>query len=382
MGFFAKGEPMSLTLLEGNEAVARGAVAAGCRFFAGYPITPASTILSAMLALLPPLGGVCLQGEDEIASIGACLGASMAGLKVMTATSGPGISLYSEQISFAVGSEIPIVIVDVQRLGPSTGSATRGADGDINFLRWGNSGGLPVIVLAPVNVADCFTLTIQAFNLAERFRCPVFVASNKEIAMTRESVDVEALQIPAIINRAAPPADTKFLPFQVREETGVPDFLPIGGKVLVRQTSSTHGTNGYITTDHDEIAGIIKRLKSKIQSAVDEISFYESFTATKAETLIISYGVTSRAAKVVFNDLKKTKRPVSLLVLKTIWPVPETVIRQAARGVRRVMVVEMNLGQYVHEIERILPDKPIDFLGQMDGRLIAPQDIKEKIING
>ena len=149
-----------------------------------------------MLNLLPPVGGICLQGEDEIASIGVCLGASMAGLKVMTATSGPGISLYSEQISFAVGSEIPIVIVDVQRLGPSTGSATRGADGDINFLRWGNSGGLPVIVLAPVNVADCFTLTMQAFNLAEKFRCPVFMASNKEIAMTRESVDLDALQIP------------------------------------------------------------------------------------------------------------------------------------------------------------------------------------------
>ena len=136
---------MSLTLLEGNEAIARGAVAAGCRFFAGYPITPATTILNAMLSLLPPLGGICLQGEDEIASIGACLGASMAGCKVMTATSGPGISLYSEQISFAVGSEIPLVIVDVQRLGPSTGSATRGADGDVNFLRWGNSGGMTVL---------------------------------------------------------------------------------------------------------------------------------------------------------------------------------------------------------------------------------------------
>jgi len=200
--------------------------------------------------------------------------------------------------------------------------------------------------------------------------------------MTRESVNEDALEKPAIIDRRPPPDNIPFLPFQVSPDQSVPDFLPIGGKVLVRQTSSTHGTNGYITTDHDEIAGIIKRLKSKIQSAVDEISFYESFTATKAETLIISYGVTSRAAKSVFNDLKKTKRPVSLLVLKTIWPVPETVIRQAARGVRRVMVVEMNLGQYVHEIERILPDKPIGFLGQMDGRLIAPQDIKEKIING
>jgi 2-oxoglutarate ferredoxin oxidoreductase subunit alpha len=175
---------MPLTLMEGNEAIARGAVAAGCRFFAGYPITPATTILNHMLAMLPPLGGVCIQGEDEIASIGLCLGASMAGMKVLTATSGPGISLYSEQISFAIGSEIPIVIVDIQRLGPSTGSATRGADGDVNFLRWGSSGGLPVIVLAPADVADCYTLTVHAFNLAEQYRCPVFVASNKEIAMT------------------------------------------------------------------------------------------------------------------------------------------------------------------------------------------------------
>jgi 2-oxoglutarate ferredoxin oxidoreductase subunit alpha len=373
---------MSLTLLEGNEAVARGAVAAGCRFFAGYPITPATTILNAMLSLLPPLGGVCLQAEDEIASIGACLGASMAGLKVMTATSGPGISLYSEQISFAIGSEIPIVIVDVQRLGPSTGSATRGADGDIQFLRWGNSGGLPVIVLAPVNVADCFTLTIQAFNLAEKFRCPVFIASNKEIAMTRESVDMDALQIPAIVTRAAPPGDKDFFPFEVLAGQGVPDFLPIGGEVLVRQTSSTHGPNGYITTDHKEIGGIINRLKTKIHSAIDEFSFYETYTAKKAESLIISYGVTSRAAKAVFNELKNTNRPVSLLVLKTLWPVPATVIRRATRDVKRVMVVEMNLGQYVHEIERILPDKPIELLAQMDGRLITPQAIKEKIIHG
>jgi 2-oxoglutarate ferredoxin oxidoreductase subunit alpha len=373
---------MALTLLEGNEAVARGAVAAGCRFFAGYPITPATTILNAMLSLLPPLGGVCLQGEDEIASIGACLGASMAGLKVMTATSGPGISLYSEQISFAVGSEIPIVIVDVQRLGPSTGSATRGADGDVKFLRWGNSGGLPVIVRAPVKAADCFTLTMQAFNLAEKYRCPVFIASNKEIAMTRESVDMEALQIPDIVTRTAPPAGKKFLPFQIRKDRCVPDFLPIGGDVPVRQTSSTHGVNGYITTDHNEIAAIIKRLKTKIHSAIDEFSFYETYTAPKAQTLIISYGVTSRATRAVFNELKNTNHPVSVLVLKTLWPVPETVIRRATRDISRVVVVEMNLGQYVHEIGRILPDKSIELHTQMDGRLITPHDIMEKIING
>ena len=155
---------MAMQFLEGNEAVAMGAMRAGCRFFAGYPITPATTIFNAMLRMLPASGGICIQGEDEIASIGYCLGASMSGLKSMTATSGPGISLYSEQISFAVGSEIPLVIVDVQRLGPSTGSATRAADGDIQFLRWGSSGGLPVIVLAPVDVKDCFYLTIQSMR--------------------------------------------------------------------------------------------------------------------------------------------------------------------------------------------------------------------------
>jgi 2-oxoglutarate ferredoxin oxidoreductase subunit alpha len=372
---------MALSLIEGNEAIGRGAIAAGCRFFAGYPITPATTILNTMLTLLPPLGGVCLQAEDEIASIGACLGASMAGLKVMTATSGPGISLYSEHISFAVGSEIPLVIVDVQRLGPSTGSATRGADGDINFLRWGNSGGMPVVVLAPVDVADCFTLTIRAFNLAERFRCPVFIASNKEIAMTRESVDQDALEKPEIINRKQPPDNIPFLPFQVRANQHVPDFLPIGAKIPVRQTSSTHGANGYITTDQNEISQMVNRLKTKLESAVAEFSFYELLTAEKPEALLISYGVSARAAKAVYKELNNTEHPISLLILKTLWPVPVEVIRRAAEGFKRIVVVEMNLGQYVQEIKRILADKRIDFYGQMDGRMISPLNIKETIIH-
>ena len=373
---------MALSLIEGNEAVGRGAVVAGCRFFAGYPITPATTILNTMLTLLPPLGGVCLQAEDEIASIGACLGASMAGLKVMTATSGPGISLYSEHISFAVGSEIPIVIVDVQRLGPSTGSATRGADGDVNFLRWGNSGGMPVVVLAPVDAADCFTLTIHAFNLAEKFRCPVFLASNKEIAMTRESVDVDALEKPDIVNRTGSPAGTSFLPFQVKAGQNVPHFLPIGADVPVRQTSSTHGANGYITTDQYEISRMLKRLKTKLESSIVEFSFHELHKADNSEILLITYGVSARAAKAVFRELKNARHPISLLILKTLWPVPEEVICRAAKGFKRVLVVEMNLGQYVLEIKRILADRRVDFYGQMDGRLITPAKIKETIING
>ena len=372
---------MAFSLLEGNEAIALGAFHSGCRFFAGYPITPATTIFNAMLRLLPPAGGVCLQGEDEIASIGYCLGASMAGLKVMTATSGPGISLYSEHISFAIGSEIPIVIVDVQRLGPSTGSATRGADGDIQFLRWGNSGGLPVIVLAPVDVKDCYLLTIQAFNLAEQLRCPVFIASNKEIGMTKEGLDMDAQEMPKIKEREAPAAGKPFLPFGVPAGREVPYFLPIGDKILVRHTSSTHGPDGYITTDPNQIAESRARLKRKLDSAVDRLSFHEAHIEDDADTLLLTYGVTARAARDVFEERKADGKPISLLVLKTLWPVPENVIRERTKDMKRVVVLEMNLGQYVREVKRVLPDKKVDFLGQMDGRLINPQQIHEVIIH-
>ena len=372
---------MGLCFLEGNEAIAWGAITSGCRFYAGYPITPATSIFNTMLRLLPPHKGICLQGEDEIASIGSCLGASMAGLKVMTATSGPGISLYSEHISFAIGSEIPIVIVDVQRLGPSTGSATRGVDGDINFLRWGSSGGLPVIVLAPVDVKDCFSLTIHAFNLAEEFRCPVIIASNKEIAVTRESIDMDAISRPEIIERTTPPPGKPFLPFEVTSGRMVPYFLPVGDNILVRQTSSTHGPDGYITTDSSEIGKIRERLKMKLISNVNRFCFYDAFMEDEADTLVITYGVTARAAKGAFIEKKREGKPFSLLVLKTLWPVPEDLIRNKAAGFRRVVVVEMNLGQYVRELERILPGKKVDFFGQMDGRLITPDQIKEVITN-
>jgi len=370
---------MALSFLEGNEAIAWGAMESGCRFFAGYPITPATTIFNTMLNLLPASGGICLQGEDEIASIGYCLGASMAGLKSMTATSGPGISLYSEQLSFAIGSEIPIVIVDVQRLGPSTGSATRGADGDIQFMRWGNSGGLPVIVLAPVDVKDCFMLTMHAFNLAEEFRCPVFVASNKEIAMTRESIDLESIKRPGLDERNYHLDGKPFLPFQVSAGRMVPDFLPIGSNVPVRQTSSTHGADGYITTSSNEIAENQNRLKEKLVSKINSFSFYEETFYENTDTLLITYGITTRAARAACEDLKQAGRPVSHLVLKTLWPVPEDLIREKAKKFKRVIIAEMNLGQYLGEIERILPDKQIRFYGQMDGSLIYPDQLKEVI---
>ncbi len=372
---------MGLLFIEGNQAVVMGALYAGCRFFASYPITPASTLLSGMLEALPPLGGVVMQGEDEMASIGNCLGASMAGMKAMTATSGPGISLYSENISFAIGSEIPIVIVNVMRQGPSTGSATRGADGDIHFMRWGNSGGLPVIVLAPVDVKDCFTMTVHAFNLAEKFRCPVFIASNKEIGMTRETVDMQAIEKPAVLERTLHKSGP-FLPFQVKEGKDVPAFLPIGGKVPVRHTSSTHGANGYITTDAVEIQSSVDRLKRKIESHADTFTFYELDSQKGARTLLVTYGVTARAARAATDQLRSKGTPVSLLVLKTLWPVPEIILRQAARNADRVLVVEMNLGQYVLEVQRVLGESKVDFYGKMSGPLITPAEIAEEVLHG
>ena len=370
---------MALAFMEGNEAVARGAMAAGCNFFAGYPITPATTIFNNMLKMLPPKGGVCVQGEDEIASMGYCIGAAMAGKKVLTATSCPGISLYSEHISFAIGSEIPMVIADVQRLGPSTGSATRGADSDIQFLRWGSTSGVPVIVLAPKDVQDCYALTVQAFNYAERFRCPVFIASNKEIGMTKESFDLDAVQLPELTERTPFEGDA-FLPFEAAADKA-PPFLPIGGKTLVRQTSSTHGPDGYITIDPNTIADCQERLRKKIHTFRDEISLVEENMVPDTDTLVISYGITSRAVEDAAAALAEKGSPVSTLSFKTLWPVPEQVLIRAAERFSRIVVIEMNLGQYVNEIRRILQGKRVDFYGQMNGVLIPPVKIMEAIEN-
>jgi 2-oxoglutarate ferredoxin oxidoreductase subunit alpha len=370
---------MALSLMEGNEALARGAIAAGCNFFAGYPITPATSIFNNMLKMLPPRGSVCLQGEDEIASMGYCIGAAMAGKKALTATSGPGISLYSEQISFAIGAEIPLVIADVQRLGPSTGSATKGADSDIQFLRWGSTGGVPVIVLAPTDALDCYVLAVHAFNYAEEFRCPVFIASNKEVGLTKESFDLESIVLPSIVDRKMF-AGENYKPFAA-EYDECPPFLPIGGKTIVRTTSSTHGPDGYITNDPDVIAQNQERLRQKILCSRNRIALFEEDIQLGSEILVISYGVTSRAVNQAAEIVKSKGQPVSTLSLKTLWPVPQDLLIQKAKQFNRIVVVEMNLGLYVQEIRRLMPEKNVEFYGQMDGVLIPPGKIAEVISN-
>jgi len=366
-----------IEFLEGNDAVVRAAVDAGCRFFAGYPITPATSILTGMMRALPEVGGVAVQAEDEIASIGMCIGAAMTGMKAMTATSGPGLSLYSENIGLAIMGETPLVIVDVQREGPATGSATKGADGDIQFLRWGTSGGLPVIVLAPETVLDCYTLTVEAFNLAERFRCPVFLASQKEVGLTRERVDLEEARAlaPAVLARRVAAPDAPYVPHAFSAPDDVAPMSPIGGPHLVRYTTSMHDERALLTKDPATISRMLDHLTRKITDHADEIALYDHDPVEGANTLVIAYGVTGRAAREAVARARATGRKVSLLVLKTLYPVSEAAIAAAMAGVRRVVVPETNLGQYVVEVRRLAGDREVVAVNKMNTDLLSPVEI-------
>jgi 2-oxoglutarate ferredoxin oxidoreductase subunit alpha len=368
---------VGLEFIDGNEAISRAAVRAGCNFFAGYPITPASTILSNMLHLLPDRGGIAIQAEDEIASIGFCIGAAMAGSKAMTATSGPGMSLYSENIGLAIIGETPLVIVDVQRQGPATGSATKGADGDIQFARWVTSGGLPIIALCPATVSEAYELTYRAFNLAEIYRTPVFVLSNKEVSMTCEVVDLDAIELPPPASRRRPLEGIAYNPHQFERTEEVPALCDIGGAYVTRYTTSTHNKAGYLTADPEIIQEMVEHYAAKINTAVDEIALYRHDPQEGAETLVVSYGVTSRAANVAVRQARGKGHKVASLVLQTLYPVPERALCRAMEGVRRVVVPEMNLGQYRYEIERLTPaDVRVSGVNRMDTTLLSPSEIE------
>jgi 2-oxoglutarate ferredoxin oxidoreductase subunit alpha len=373
---FMRNLVMGQAFIEGNEAIARGAIKAGCGFFAGYPITPASTILQYMLEFLPAAGGVALQAEDEIASIGFCIGASMAGSKAMTATSGPGVSLYSENIGLAIMGETPLVIVNVQRQGPATGSATKGAEGDIQFTRWVTSGGMPMIALSPATVAEAYELTIRAFNLAEQLRVPVFLLTSKEIGLTRESVDLDAIDLPAIVDRCRVSASVDYRPHHFDQPDQVPLISDFGGPHVTQYTTSTHNKDGFLTADPEVIQEMIDHYIAKIDAVTDEIALYKQDMEEGADVLIISYGVTSRSVNVAVNELRERGVKVSSLILQTLFPVPEKVIKSALVGVQKVVVPELNMGQYRLEIERLAcSDIEVVGVNKMDTTLISPAEI-------
>ncbi|MHC4777114.1 MAG: transketolase C-terminal domain-containing protein [Planctomycetota bacterium] len=363
--------------IDGNEAIVRGAVDAGCDFFAGYPITPATSILVGMLKALPPRGGVAIQAEDEIASMGFCIGAVMAGRRALTATSGPGLSLYSENVGLAIMGETPMVIVDVQRQGPATGSATMGAQGDVQFVRWITSGGYPTIALAPTTAQECYSFTLEGFALSERFRTPVFILTDKELALTRERVDLGALPPgPEIARRTADPA-SPFLPHGFEALEDVPPMSPFGGPHVLRHTTSMHDKTGYLTKDHETIQTMMEHLERKIAAHVDGFARVDRDSTDGAEVCLLSYGSSARSAMEAARRARARGRKVSVLSVKTLWPVPQKQIVDGVGGVDTVVVVEQNLGEYVREVRRILPGRDVRLARRMDGRLIPPGLIEE-----
>jgi 2-oxoglutarate ferredoxin oxidoreductase subunit alpha len=356
-----KGECPTREVISGAEAIVRGALAAGCDFFSGYPITPATPILIQMMRALPNRGGIAIQGEDEIASIGMCVGAAAAGRLPLTATSGPGISLYSETIGLAIMAQLPLVIVDVQRLGPSTGGATTPGQGDVQFVRWGHSGGYPLMVLAPATVADCESLTFEAFQLATRFRCPVIVLTDKELNLMRGTVRMK----PRSKDDRAPDAS----------------WTPFGSSEAVRFTGSTHDANGLITKDPSEIERLNRRLWHKIMDHSKALARVEVDAQPEASTLLISFGTTAGSMLEGAAKARREGKQVSTAVVKSLWPIPENGLRRAGAGVSRIVVGELNPGLYVREIRSLFPDREVISLNRIDGQLITPDAYADRCLS-
>ncbi|MCB2223004.1 MAG: pyruvate flavodoxin/ferredoxin oxidoreductase [Actinobacteria bacterium] len=363
--------------IDGSTAIVLGALDAGCDFFAGYPITPASPILMALMRDLPRSGGVAVQGEDEIASIGMCIGASLAGARAMTATSGPGISLYSENLGLAVMGEVPLVVIDVQRLGPATGGATTVAQGDVQFVRWGTSGGYPIIALAPSTIAECYTLTMRAFDLAERFRCPVFVLTDKDLNLTMGTADVGAFPPAEVRARAVEEAPDAMYRYEPSDETT--PMVRYGTGRPVRFTGSTHDEHAFITKDPARVGALNRHLIDKIEEHRDEIEMVDADLQDGAATLVVSYGSTAAVMRTAVRRARAAGAPVSMATVHSLWPVPETALVEAMAGVERVVVAELNPGLYAREIERIAAGREVRRLTRIDGEMLAPEEFQEAL---
>lgn len=384
--------------IDGATAIARGALDAGCNFFAGYPISPATPILLHMIRELPRTGGVAVQAEDEIGAISMCIGAAMTGARVLTATSGPGISLYSENIGLAIMAEVPLVIVDTQRMGPATGGATTPAQGDVQFVRWGNSGGYPIIALAPASVAEAYSFTRRAFDLSERFRAPVFLMTDKEMVMSLTTVEIDAYSYPPVRERvsadALPPGtpglrqEETFLPWRFDPGDQPPPFSRLGGEHIVRLTGSSHDEHGMLTKDPAKVRLLNEHLWRKIEDHKDELEFVSADLQPGASTLWISYGTTALAMREALVNARATGQRVSALTLQTLWPVPEQAILEAVCAVEHIVVAELNHGQYLREIEhlvygwaararRVAPD--VAGINRIDGELITPQQFLDTL---
>ncbi len=367
-------------LLQGNDAVVEGALAVGCRFFAGYPITPATEISEVMSYRLPAVGGTFIQMEDEIASLGAVIGASLAGVKSMTATSGPGFSLMQENLGFACMTEVPCVIVNVMRGGPSTGLPTHVSQGDVMQARWGTHGDHPIIVLAAATTRDCFDLTVRAFNLSEKYRTPVILLTDEVVAHTREKVVLPEPAAVEVVERLRPTVPPEWYKPYEDNARGVPPMGIFGDGYRYHVTGLIHDVHGFPTERHDEIVPFMNRLFRKITQHFDDILMVREEMTGDAEILVVAYGSVARSAQRAVREAREKGIKAGLLQLITLWPFPRRLLTPHLRQVRAVLVPELNLGQISREVKRINQGMTrIETLNRIDGDLITPEEILERL---
>jgi 2-oxoglutarate/2-oxoacid ferredoxin oxidoreductase subunit alpha len=377
----ARKNDRKVLLLQGNEALAEGALAAGCRFFAGYPITPASEIAEHMALKLPALGGSFIQMEDEIASMGAVIGASLAGVKAMTATSGPGFSLVQENLGYACMAETPCVVVNVMRGGPSTGLPTLVSQGDVMQARWGTHGDHPIIVLAVSSVRDCFEITVFAFNLSEKYRVPVIILSDEVVAHTRETFVLPSPDEIEVFDRVTPTVPPEwYLPYE-DTGTGVPPMAAFGDGFRHHVTGLTHDERGFPTQRSDDINVLMRRLFRKITQGFHEIQRVETFMMEDAEIAVIAYGSVARSSRRAVIEAREHGVKAGLLQLVTLFPFPRRYVEKVLQQCRAVLVPEMNMGQISREVKRVhLNSSRVETLNRVDGRLITPREISDCLI--
>jgi 2-oxoglutarate ferredoxin oxidoreductase subunit alpha len=371
--------PERVMFTMGDIASAEGALSAGCRYFGGYPITPATEIAEWMSQRMPELGGAYVQYEDEIASITSVIGASWTGVKSMTATSGPGVSLMLEAIGLAVMTETPLVLVNIMRGGPSTGQPTKGQQGDVMQAKWGSHGDYQIIALTPASVQEMFDQTVQAFNLSEQFRTPVFVLADETVGHMRERLVIPAKKDLKLVYRKTPTVDpSEYLPFKADDDL-VPPMALFGSKYQFYATGLTHDERGYPSDKEDIQIELVTRLNDKIVKNADKIIDLERFMLDDAKIAVISYGTPSRSAKRAIRDAREQGIKVGMLRLKTVWPFPEEQVAQLASEVNHIIVAEQNLGQVYYMVKGAASPTPVHLMTKPAGMPQIPNEILDKI---
>jgi 2-oxoglutarate/2-oxoacid ferredoxin oxidoreductase subunit alpha len=363
---------MAVKLMQGNDAIGWGAIAAGCRFYAGYPITPSTEVAEILSRELPKVGGKFIQMEDEIASMAAIIGARVGGIKSMTATSGPGFSLMMENIGYAAMTEIPCVVVNVQRLGPSTGQPTAASQGDVMQARWGTHGDHPIISLSPISVRQCFDLTVKAFDLSEKYRTPVILLADEIIGHMREPVDLPDFKTIKIFEHKVSESPATYKAYRNTPD-GVPPLAPFGTGYRYHITGLFHDQDGFPTQRMEDIDPWLERVNTKLDKHIDDITLLEEDVQAGAKVAFLSYGASARTARHALKMARAQGKKVDMLTLYTIWPFPEKQVEALGERVDRIIIPEMNLGQLAYEVERMVGRKKVKRVGRANGEMVTPQ---------